>query len=233
MNLLAIDASASVLETALFVKTGYLFSKTEDGKNSSSKIIDCIDSIVKEASLKPADLNGILCMGGPGSFTGLRIGFSVAKALAISISIPFVHIPTLECIAHSSGHPAERKVISVILSRKNFYFFALFQNGCRLTDDNEEPADKIEQMIRRYCAKNEEIFIIGPGAVSLFNTLPADIKEKADCNLEIRGYAKELISIAKSKNLFNNDTSAFLYSGPEYIRKTDAEINFELKDKGK
>jgi len=227
MNLLAIDSACSILSIAVSKGDDIIYTETDAETKQSEIAMECIDSQMKKTSLKPQDLNGILCMGGPGSFTGLRIGYSIAKGLALSLSIPFVPVPTLDCIAYqiTTDNSAETFEIALtaIEARKNAFFYAFFRSGERLTPDTDGTAEQIIAAINSY--KSKKIMLAGPGAISLYSALPPQTKNNIIIDDKIRGYAKELILIAKDKNLFNNDNSAYLYSGPEYIRKTDAELN--------
>jgi tRNA threonylcarbamoyladenosine biosynthesis protein TsaB len=221
MNLLAIDAACSVLSVAVLRDDEIFYTQTEAGMKHSELVMDIINTQTKKAGLKPAGLNGILCMGGPGSFTGLRIGFSIAKGLALSLCVPFVPVPTLECIAY----PASGVSLPVIQARKDAFFFALFENGIRKKEDADGTVDQIAGLIRGEKRGNGKITVTGPATDTLFNALPEELKLFCEFSVKNTGYAKELIYIAKDKDLFYNDNIAFLYSGPEYIRKTDAEIN--------
>lgn len=51
-----------------------------------------IDSLIKKEGKTLQDIEGIVCYKGPGSFTGLRIGLSVANALAYSLGVPIVGV---------------------------------------------------------------------------------------------------------------------------------------------
>ena len=226
MNLLAIDSSGSILSIAVS-RGGEIFCEdTQADMKHSEIVMDCIEKQMAMAELKPRDLEGVLCMGGPGSFTGLRIGYSIAKGLALSLSIPFAVVPTLDCIAYSGEHSI---LIPVIQARKDAFFYTIFRNKERLTPDADASTAQIIEEIKSYANKNEKITITGAGAEILFNSMSQELKSAVNLNFENRGYAKELITIAKDKDLFNNDNSAFLYSGPEYIRKTDAEISLQAK----
>ena len=220
MNLLAIDAACSVLSAAVAHGEEILYTEAEAGMKHSELVMDLIDGQMKKAGLKPDDLDGILCMGGPGSFTGLRIGYSIAKGLALSLSIPFAPVPTLDCIA--SAHSGAGLVLPVIEARKTSFFYALFRNAERLTPDTDADAGQIAEAISRNA---EKITLTGPAAALLYSALHEDSRNRLELVYETRGYAKELISIAINKNIFLNDNTAYLYSGPEYVRKTDAEIN--------
>jgi len=225
VNLLAIDSSCSILSAAVYAsRTDEIFcEEAEAGLKHSELVMGCIENQMAKAGLKPAGLDGVLCMGGPGSFTGLRIGYSIAKGLALSLSIPFSPIPTLDCIAFSFA--ASQLTVPLIQARKGSFFFTIFRGGSRLLPDTEAGADQIAEEIKKHAQENEKITITGPGSTALYDSLPNEQRESLALSNENRGYAKELILIAKKTNIFANDNTAYLYSGPEYIRKTDAEIN--------
>jgi len=220
MNLLAIDAAGSSLSAAVSRGRGSYYAQTEEGMKHSELVMDLINAQMEKADLKPSDLNGVLCMGGPGSFTGLRIGFSIAKGLALALNVPFVPVPTLECIAYS----AIGLSLPVIQARKDAFFFALFNDGRRITEDCDGHISQITEVIRERTRKNERLNITGPAAASVFGCLPEELKPFCIYSCNNKGYAAELINIANNKNLFYTDNNAYLYSGPEYVRKTDAEI---------
>jgi len=223
MNLLAIDSSSTILSVAV-AKGQKLFLKESDTSMKHSELVVCfIDSLMKDASLKPSDLNGVLCMGGPGSFTGLRIGFSIAKALALSLSIPFAPVPTLDCIAVCrNGENEGEIVLAVIESRKNACFYAFFKDGARLTDDKEANYPQIAQEIKNF---NEKIILTGPSSALFYDFLPLDLRKNIFFNYKSKGFAGEIIHIAQKRNIIDNVSTEFLYSGPLYVRATDAEIN--------
>jgi len=229
MNLLAIDTACSILSVAVArprslqgKEDEIFYAEIEAGIKHSELVMDLIDSQMKKASLNPGDLDGVLCMGGPGSFTGLRIGFSIAKGLALSLSVPFAAVPTLDCMAFPY-----RKcglVLAAIEARKNAWFFSLYKDEKPLSPVSDAAADQIAAEIERL---NENITLTGPGAASLYASLPQKIKNNINPVFENRGYAGELIAIAKKDNLPDNKNIALLYSGPEYVRKTDAELSLQ------
>ncbi|MDR1869635.1 MAG: tRNA (adenosine(37)-N6)-threonylcarbamoyltransferase complex dimerization subunit type 1 TsaB [Treponema sp.] len=227
MNILAIDSSGTYLSAAVSRGEEILFVETKtDNMKHSELVMDMIDSLLKKAALKPADLNGCLCMGGPGSFTGLRIGYSIAKGLSLSLSIPFAPVPTLDCVAFSCASSSPRDdalILPVIQAGKNTFYSALFRGEKRLKPDTDSNAAQIAETICGF--KNENVTIAGPAASLLYDSLPPDLKTGIAIACENTGFVKQMILIAKKQDLFQNDNTAFLYSGPEYVRKTDAEIN--------
>jgi len=65
----------------------------------SSRLIPFIDKILKDNGIEIQDINGIAVSIGPGCFTGLRVGVATAKALAQTLNVPIVGVPTLDIIA--------------------------------------------------------------------------------------------------------------------------------------
>jgi tRNA threonylcarbamoyladenosine biosynthesis protein TsaB len=222
LNLLAIDTACSNLSIAVSSEHGIFYTETKAELRHSEIVMDMIDIQMKKASLAPSCLDGVVCMGGPGSFTGLRIGYSIAKGLALSLSVPFVAVPTLDCMASRYNG----LVLSVIEARKNSWFFSVYQGERKIIPAAEAASIRISDEITKTAeTENEEMTLTGSGAASLFPSLSHEAVERLIYNNESYGYARELIAFVKKQNLLNNDNSAILYYGPEYIRKTDAELN--------
>jgi len=219
LNLLAIDCASFILSVAVSNGENIYYEEAKEGMKQSELSMELIDSMVKKAGLKPRDLNGVICSGGPGSFTGLRIGYSIAKGLALSLSIPFASIPTLELIQKSSHEDTKELLLSLIEARKNAYFYAFFRNGKRLTEDKDSETSQLIEEIKQY---KEKIIIKGPGSSVLFNSIPIELKKNIFHGKEETCYAKILIEIAKDNNIFDKDCSENLIIGPEYIRLPDA-----------
>jgi len=66
----------------------------------SEKLVVYIDEVIKQAELKPADLDAVCVSKGPGSYTGLRIGVSAAKGLCYGLGIPLLSVGSLESMAY-------------------------------------------------------------------------------------------------------------------------------------
>jgi len=71
-------------------------------QNHSVLVMPMIDNILNSNSITTKDLNEIIVVNGPGSFTGVRIGVVIAKTLAYTLSIPIKTITSLECILVSN-----------------------------------------------------------------------------------------------------------------------------------
>ncbi len=69
-----------------------------EGLNHSKLLTVFIDEILSESNIKPEELDAVAVSKGPGSYTGLRIGVSVAKGLCYSLDIPLISVGTIEAM---------------------------------------------------------------------------------------------------------------------------------------
>ncbi|NLF25516.1 MAG: tRNA (adenosine(37)-N6)-threonylcarbamoyltransferase complex dimerization subunit type 1 TsaB [Deltaproteobacteria bacterium] len=85
-----------------------------------------VQRVLTEAGLKPADLQTLVLGAGPGSFTGLRIGFSFTQGLAAALRIPVIKVPSLRACARAYLNQAE--VLTVMIdARRAESFCALYE----------------------------------------------------------------------------------------------------------
>jgi len=235
MKLLSIDSSSSLLYAAVCDDDTVYCSRSEADMKQSELVIEIIDSLMTKASIQREELQGVLCTEGPGSFTGLRIGFSAAKSLALALSIPFTPVPTLDCIASGikritkNNDVQDERIIRmpVIQARKTSFFFAFFNEEERITQDKEMSATEIEdEIMNMFNFNKDRIFITGPASSALCDSFSGSMRKENNIilsNFENVNYASEAITIAKKRNLLDNDNTAYLYSSPAYLRLTDAE----------
>lgn len=100
--ILSIESSGIICSVALHKNEELLdcIESTETNVHGE-KLAVFIDEILKKNALTPSDLSAIAVSEGPGSYTGLRIGVSVAKGMCYALSIPLISIDTLKSLAHA------------------------------------------------------------------------------------------------------------------------------------
>ena len=99
--------------------------------DSLEKIISNIDSMLKEAQLRLEDVQGFGVGLGPGSWTGIRIGVTVAKVLAYSAGKPVCGVPTLEVLAYGARNNTGQICPIIYAGTKDTVYAALYrtENG--------------------------------------------------------------------------------------------------------
>ena len=100
MNLLLIDTSNQPMSIALMNDDEVLAIKTTNSKKDhSSQLMPGIQSLFNESNLKKQELDGIVVAKGPGSYTGVRIGVTVAKTLAYALNTKLYGVSSLKALA--------------------------------------------------------------------------------------------------------------------------------------
>ncbi|MFE8703972.1 tRNA (adenosine(37)-N6)-threonylcarbamoyltransferase complex dimerization subunit type 1 TsaB [Cytobacillus sp. FJAT-54145] len=128
MKVLAIDTSNYVLGVAVLdgdqVIGEYI---TNLKKNHSVRAMPAIDALLKDCDVKPKDISKIVVAKGPGSYTGVRIGVTLAKTLAWTLNIPIVGISSLEVLAASTGRYFQGVVSPLFDARRGQIYTGLYQ----------------------------------------------------------------------------------------------------------
>lgn len=90
---LLIDTSSKKAQIALSNEENIIFNKSwESFGDLSDKLLPNIERMLEKNKIKPEDLSGVITYLGPGTFTGLRIGITVANAFSYSLNIPTIGI---------------------------------------------------------------------------------------------------------------------------------------------
>ena len=219
MNVLAIDTLTSTLSVAAYGPNGLVTqSFTGNGTAHAERLLPLIDATVSAAGFTAADTETVLAPEGPGSFTGLRLGFAAAKALQLSSNSCFIPIPTLPCIA--SQYEAWNGNIAVVIDAKRERFYAqLFKNGTAVT----EAFDKTAADLLPHFSENEEWLVTGYGTAAFRDTAAISQSSIRFHFIEANtlSFAYSMIKyMQKHGNILKNAAD---YAGPQYIRKSDAE----------
>lgn len=147
--ILAISTSTLQFGLALLEEDGnvlaeYFMSK---GKGHFGGLMPALDFLLASSKSDIHDLKGVIVAVGPGSFTGLRVGLSVAKGLSHGLDIPVIGVPGLEALAYQLPY-STLPVIPVLDSRKGEFFAARFMwnDDHTLARNREDICLKVEDL---------------------------------------------------------------------------------------
>jgi tRNA threonylcarbamoyladenosine biosynthesis protein TsaB len=172
--LLAIDTAANLCAACIWDDTAGkpLSAVTRDiGTGHAEQLMDVIAEALDGAGIAMASLTRLGVVVGPGSFTGVRVGVSTVRGLALGLKIPAIGVTTLEALAAEarSAHP-DRPVLAVIDARRDQFYSALFAaNGAQTA----EPAvlDR-EATLARFKDPSAALVLTGSGAAVFTRALP-------------------------------------------------------------
>lgn len=233
MNILAIDASGVAGSVAL-IRNGkltgeyYICYKL----THSETIMPMLEHMRDLLDIELETLDAIAVTSGPGSFTGLRIGVTTAKALALALNVPIIGIPTLDTIAHNMTH-TPYAICPIMDARRNQVYTALYkwqdEELFRLT---EHLATDMDEYLDLLIQREEKIIFLGDGVDVFKEKIVEKLGTKAVfapmfLNLQ---HASTLAEIACHKYRKGEVTEASEFV-PMYLRKSQAEREKEEREK--
>ena len=227
MSILAIDTSAKVSSVAVGDQNVLLAEISAEGRLTHSEtLMSHVDKVLKMAAKRPEDLSAIAVSVGPGSFTGLRIGVSAAKAMAYALDIPLVGVSTLHVLAvHFYGSTAD--ILSIIDAQKNNVYRELcrFEAGELVSVKPTEVA-KLSAVLEECAAGGRQTIVVGDGLKKNNVSLPTNVV-LAPPQLRLPRAANALW-LAQRK-LARGETDDPMTLEPVYLRRSEAEILWDKR----
>lgn len=169
MNILAIDASGLTCSVAIAKDKEIIGEYTLNyTRTHSVTLLPLIDKLINETGFLENEFDYIATAGGPGSFTGLRIGSATAKGLAFSWGTPIISVPTVDALAYNMWG-TDGLICPVMDARRHqtytgIYRFKAIENGCKtLVPVHEEYATEIDSLIEELSKYDEKVTFLGDG----------------------------------------------------------------------
>lgn len=126
MRLLALDTATEASSVALLSGHSILARRVETARGASQDLLALIEGLLGEAGCTLSMLDGIAASVGPGAFTGVRIGVSVAQGLAYGADLPVVAVSTLEALAQQAVSAGAERVLCCLDARMNEVYWECF-----------------------------------------------------------------------------------------------------------
>ena len=168
MKIFYIDTSSSYLYTGIVADNKLLGCvKKELGKDLSRYTLVEVEKLFKNLNLKPNDIDKIIVVSGPGSFTGIRIGMTFAKIFAWSLNKKITTISSLD--AMSSSINSNKLIVPVIDARRGYVYAGVYENDELIL---ENQYIKLEDLINYLKTLNKEyIFVTNNDNLKLDNII--------------------------------------------------------------
>ena len=164
MLTIAIDSSQDICALALG-RDSQLLSEYHFYHKMSllRRMLPTVEQMLSDLDAKPSDLDGIIVSLGPGSFTGLRIGVTIAKTLAYTLSKPIVGVGTLDAIARGVAPSNTEFICPMIHARATEVYWSLFDSSgeMRLEDYAASPLSAVLDSV---ASRGESVYFCGTGA---------------------------------------------------------------------
>lgn len=211
MKILGLDTSTSIASVALMDSDKLISEFTiNDKKTHSQKLMQMIEMLFEMADFDIEDIDAIAVGVGPGSFTGLRIGVSTAKALGHGLNKPVIEVSSLQAMAHGING----KTVCALMDARRDTVFAASYGEINL----EEAQYPIEELLE--LLNTQEVVFIGDGVdkhPDLFEDSNNRICVDKHINLVKAG---SICSLAKIEKKYDDIHVT-------YLKKTQAERELE------
>ena len=149
MITLFIDTSLSDVSIALLKDNKIISKIVKSIPNEHSKYaLIYIDEVLKKANINPNEVNNIMVVNGPGSFTGIRIGLTIAKVYAYLLNIKVTLISSLKTLALSEEG---EYILSLIDARNNNYYLGLYDNNYKeVIEEHFSNIEEVKNLLEEY-----------------------------------------------------------------------------------
>ena len=222
MYKLSISTSGSYISACLHEEklSGSLIIKSNQG--STNLLLNEINELLVKTNVEKKDLRAIYLDTGPGYYTGLRIGYSVAQGVGGSLGIPIVPVNGLDSLAFAA-HTSHRKICAIIdIKRSEFAFCTYKPVPGGVVRESEPEILNIESLKEKFADDNEKKLLVGNWDLLDENALPNDSNTKlADPKI----VSAETIHSVGERIFQNNKFPNFNEIAINYMREPDVSLS--------
>ena len=163
MQILALDSSGLVASIAIVEEEQTLVEYTMNYKMTHSQtLLPMLAEVTDMMGFDLSEIDAIAVSGGPGSFTGLRIGAATAKGLGLALDKPLIQVPTLAGLAYNLlGR--EELICPIMDARRNQVYTGIYRCNDDLEVVEEQAALEIEKLIEMLNGFKEKVTFLGDG----------------------------------------------------------------------
>lgn len=203
---LFIDTSSSCLNIALLKDNDLIKEKNILlGKDLSKEALFEIKCLIEEVNITPNDIDRVVCVSGPGSFTGLRVGVTISKVFCFSLNKQLYSLSTLSFMATSIKD--SDYIVPVIDARRNFVYAGIYdKNYNNILSDRYIGINKLKEEVS--LLKGKVTFV----SMDSFNDL--DVVEFVP---DVSNTFKNIKLVLENHFMFE----------PKYLKLTEAEENLK------
>ena len=234
MRILAIESSSLVASVAIVEDGVTLAEYTANFKMTHSQtLLPMIDSMVSLFGIDLASIDAIAVSGGPGSFTGLRIGSATAKGLGLALNKPLIHVPTVDGTAYNL-YGAKGLICPIMDARRNQVYTGIYRFEQDFEVVMEQDAMDIAELIEKLNSMGERVIFLGDGVpvhenkIRELMTVPFDFAP-AHMNRQRAASIATLGAVYFAEGKIQTAAE----HGPDYLRKSQAEREREEREAAK
>jgi len=235
MKILAIESSGLVAGVAV-VEDGRTLAEynVNHKKTHSQTLLPMLDEVSRMIGLDLSTVDAIAVSGGPGSFTGLRIGSATAKGLGLALDLPIAAVPTMEALAYNvCGVP--ELVCPIMDARGGQVFNGLYRSlGSHMETIAGQRIIGMNDLIDELNERGEAVIFLGDGIPIHREKIAAQMKAPYSfAPAHQNAQRAAALGTLAMKYLADGKTVSAADHVPEYLRMSQAERERAQKEKNK
>lgn len=231
MYILAIETTGPYASVALIDgKAKVKEKRSTEHMNHLKDLMPMIDELLKEEKVEKSQLDAVAASVGPGSFTGIRIGVSTARAIAQALDIPCIPVKTLNAFIYQEK--TQGLICPIINARRGQVYGAIFDRGDYNCRTILAPGPyMLEDVLKAIDEKAYGLVTFYGDGIDAYEerikeAIPEDRRKFAD--LDVRYQKAESVAQDSFMKFLWKKTIPYDQLEPEYMRETEAET--KLKD---
>lgn len=224
MRILGIESSSLVASVAVVTDDVMTAEYTVNFKKTHSQtLLPMIDEVVNMLGIELDSVDAIAVSGGPGSFTGLRIGSATAKGLGFAMKKPLVQVPTVDAMAYNL-FGSDLLICPIMDARRNQVYTGLYRCKEDLEVVKAQCAMDMGELVRELDERGETVVFLGDG-VPVYRPLIGEMMKTphlfapAHMNRQRAG----AVAALGAKYLAEGNVVTAEEFKPDYLRKSQAE----------
>lgn len=177
MKILALESSGLVASVAVVTEDKLIGEYTTNFKKTHSQtLLPMMDALLQMTGINISEMDAIAVSGGPGSFTGLRIGSATAKGLGLALNKPIVSVPTVDAIAYNL-FGTDAVVCPLMDARRNQTYTGLYTfEQDRMIGLLAQKAVMIDEIIKEVNALGRNVIFLGDGVPVFKSAIEAKVQ---------------------------------------------------------
>ena len=233
MRILAIDSS-SMVATVAITTDGILNAEytINHKKTHSQTLLPMIAEIVKMIEIDMDSIDAVAITGGPGSYTGLRIGSATAKGIGLALNKPIINVPTMDALAYNL-YSSQYVICPIMDARRGQVYTGIYKfEETEMKTIKPQCIMMIDELIKELDTIKESVMFLGDG-VDVHKQLIDDIMDTKHYYAPVSMNRHKASTLGTIAEIYykNGKTETAKEHKPEYLRLSQAERELKAKMK--
>ncbi len=220
--ILNIETTTTNCSVCLSENKKIIFTKEEDKPkySHSENLHKFILKTLDKAQKTPQEISAVAVSQGPGSYTGLRIGFSAAKGLCLGLGVPLITINVMKILAQQGKKISPNNLIAPLIKIRQEEVYLGLYNRMLEKKQKEQILTPTKETLAKELTK-EKILFIGPGALKVKKQIT-----NTNANFFVTNPSAQHMPPLSYQKLQKKETANVAHATPSYFKNTYKKLTF-------